>query len=88
MKKEEPPPSGGGFFLSVGHHATKSALQVAPPSPITRASNPMYLHLPGKSRIGNRSKNRRRKAKGEAKNRRRVNRMHKRKLGRRLKRNG
>ena len=48
----------------------------------------MYLHLPGKSRIGNRSKNRRRKAKGESKNRRRVNRMHKRKLGRRLKRNG
>ncbi len=48
----------------------------------------MYLHISKKSRVNNRSKTKRSKAKAKAKNRRRVNRMQKRKLGRRLTRNG
>jgi len=48
----------------------------------------MYLPIGNKSRIGKRNKAARRNAKNKAKNRRRVNRMHKRALGRKLKRNG
>ena len=48
----------------------------------------MYLPIGSKSRIGKRNKAARRNAKNKAKNRRRVNRMHKRALGRKLKRNG
>ena len=48
----------------------------------------MYLNTASKSRINDRSKNTRRKAKRAAKNRRRVNRMAKSKLGRRVRRNG
>jgi len=48
----------------------------------------MYLPIGSKSRAGKRNKAARRNAKTKAKNRRRVNRMHKRPLGRKLKRNG
>ena len=48
----------------------------------------MYLPIGTKSRIAKRNKTARRNAKNKAKNRRRVNRMHKRALGRKLKRNG
>ena len=47
----------------------------------------MYLPI-GKKSHGKRNKTARRNAKDKAKNRRRVNRMHKRALGRKLKRNG
>ena len=57
-----------------------------PPSGIEPVT--MYLPIGSKSRIGKRNKTARRNAKNKAKNRRRVNRMHKRALGRKLKRNG
>lgn len=44
----------------------------------------MYLHLPKSKRTRNRTKSARLHAKKKAKNRRRVNRMHKRSLGRRI----
>lgn len=44
----------------------------------------MYLHLSNKDRPRNRRKSARLKAKRKAKNRRRVNGMHGRKLGKRL----
>ena len=61
-------------------------LQGRRPSAIDRVT--MYLPIGNKSRIAKRNKTARRNAKNKAKNRRRVNRMHKRALGRKLKRNG
>jgi hypothetical protein len=48
----------------------------------------MYLHLARDPKSKNRKKTKRLRAKFKAHQRRRVNRMHKRKLGRRLTRNG
>ncbi len=48
----------------------------------------MYLHLARDPSSRNRKKTKRLRAKKKARQRRRVNGMHKRKLGRRLKRNG
>ena len=48
----------------------------------------MYLPIGQKNRVTNRKKTNRRNAAHKARQRRRVNGMHGRKLGRRLKRNG